>query len=117
MTNDILSDMQDAGFKTGDGRFFNAVMEITQLSVRIAELEVELKQSSGLLDDALRSIHMLEDKNTCLEQLAKEMAEALTTANAHVIATHAATDGRYQRDIDAVSKAISRYREVCGGEK
>lgn len=50
-TSDVLSDLQDAGFKTGDGRFFNAVSEITKLLARVLELEKKRDAALSMLTE------------------------------------------------------------------
>ena len=60
-----------------------------------------------------------------LEQLAKEMAEALeeqsqVTFECQMVDIHACCDSSERNGHEhdcAVMKALSRYHEVCGGEK
>ena len=79
--------------------------------LKIDRLTKQLEANNPLLDEAA-------DRIESLEQLAKDMAEALGWALANII--EEPYEWSCEEDSDAHNaaiKALSRYREVCGGEK
>ncbi len=71
-----------------------------ELSAARAEIELRDKVIDKLDDE-------YEAKLAARDLVIKQMQTALQLTKAHVIATHVATDGRYQRDIDDVDKALA----------
>lgn len=48
---------------------------IAQLEAELAECKIEFKQASALLDDALRSIHVVEDERDALAAIVQQQKE------------------------------------------
>lgn len=68
--NNILDALQDAGFMTGDARFFNAVSELTRLQAENIQLKKELREICAAIDDP--AIDLTLTAVECIKKLKAE---------------------------------------------